>query len=149
MRFKSNFSNQFYDSYISPISPEDPANSPLLTEARQRKTLEEQQFSQPCQHSASPNQSGSSTPLAPGLRGTPPVSCQMTCMPSALRGNRNLEPFCTCRVLGTVGTQQLTAPWRGAKPSGTPSPTPQAAGQLSARRQLRLHCCVFQGPIWS
>ena len=92
---------------------------------------------------------GAPLPLAPGLRGTPPVSCQMTCMPSALRGNRNLEPFCTCRVLGTVGTQQLTAPWRGAKPSGTPSPTPQAAGQLSARRQLRLHCCVFQGPIWS
>ena len=83
----------------------------------------------------SPIQSRSSTRLAPGLKGTPPVSCQMTCMPSALLGNRNLEPFCTCRVLGTVGTQRLTAPWRGAKPSGTPSPTLQAAGQLRARRQ--------------
>ncbi|KAM9699007.1 uncharacterized protein ACBT57_024758 [Dama dama] len=85
----------------------------------------------------SPNQSRSSTLFAPGLRGTPPVSCQMTCMPSALLGNRNLEPFCTCRVLGTVGTQRLTAPWRAAKPRGTPSPTLQAAGQLRARRQPR------------
>lgn len=49
---------------------------------------------------------------------TPPPSCQMNCMPSTLMGNRNLEPFCTCLLLSTVGTQILTAPWRSARAMG-------------------------------
>lgn len=88
----------------------------------QAEACEEQQLSHTCQCTAFP-QNKAGAPLLMPLGPTRYSSCFLSDDLHTL--NRNLQPFCTCLVLGTVGTRQLTAPWRRARQGGTPNPTLQ------------------------
>lgn len=93
-----------------------PCKLSVTSEARLRYVRSCGTSSHTCQGRACP-QSKAGVPFVMPLRAHRYLSCFLSHDLHAL--NRNLELFCTCLVLGTVGTWQLTAPWRGARQVNT------------------------------